>query len=50
MTDREFYTRLRKFLDDNMGAFIKWNTNIGELNELGMELNARLVLTEFELR
>lgn len=42
MTNQEFYTRLRKFLNDNMGAFIKWNTDIGELNELGMELNERL--------
>lgn len=42
MTDKEFYTRLRKFLDSNMGAFIKWNTDIGELNELGIELNKRL--------
>lgn len=42
MTDKEFYTKLRKFLNDNMGAFIKWNTDIGELNGLGIELNKRL--------
>lgn len=42
MEDKEFYTRLRKFLNDNMGAFAKWNTDIGELNELGIELNHRL--------
>ena len=42
MTDKEFYTRLRQFLNDNMGAFINWNTDIGELNELGMELNDRI--------
>ena len=42
MTDKEFYERLRKFLDNNMGAFFKWNTDIGELNELGMEVNKRL--------
>lgn len=42
MTDKEFYTRLRKFLNDNMPAFFKWNTDIGELNDLGMELNERL--------
>lgn len=42
MNDKEFYTRLRKFLDNNMGAFINWNTDIGELNELGIELNKRI--------
>lgn len=42
MTDKEFYIRLRKFLDDNMAAFVKWNTDIGELNELGIELNRRI--------
>ena len=42
MTDKEFYIRLRKFLDDNTPAFVKWNTDIGELNELGIELNRRI--------
>ncbi len=42
MTDKEFYTRLRRFLNDNMLAFAKWNTDISELNELGMELNKRI--------
>ena len=42
MTDKEFYMSLRKFLDDNMGAFAKWNTDIWELNRLGMEINKRL--------
>lgn len=42
MNDKEFYTRLRKFLTDNMGAFIRWNTDIGELNELGIELSYRI--------
>jgi len=42
MEDKEFYTRLRKSLDDNMGAFAKYNTDIFELNELGIELNKRL--------
>lgn len=46
MEDKEFYTRLRKFLDDNMQAFIKWNTDIGELNELGIELNKRIEETK----
>lgn len=42
MTDKEFYKRLRKFLNDNMQAFAKWNTDIFELNELGIELNQRI--------
>ena len=25
-----------------MPAFVKWNTDIGELNELGIELNRRI--------
>ena len=48
MKDKEFYTRLRQFLDDNMGAFIKWNTDICELNELGIELNYRIMECEDE--
>ncbi len=42
MNDKEFYTRPRKFLDDNMPAFAKWNTDIYELNMLGIELNERI--------
>ena len=42
MTDKEFYTTLRTFLDDNMGAFAKWNTDIFVLNKLGVELNKRI--------
>ena len=42
MNDLEFYSKLRRFLDDNMGAFVHWNTDIGELNEIGMEVNRRL--------
>lgn len=42
MTDKEFYTRLRRFLNDNMLAFAKWNTDISELNNLGIELNDRI--------
>lgn len=49
MTDKEFYKRLRTFLNDNMGAFAKWNTDIMELNELGMELNERLRNLETEV-
>lgn len=49
MNDKEFYTRLRKFLDDNMPAFTKWNTDVGELNELSMELNRRIGLCEVEI-
>lgn len=42
MTDKEFYTRLRTFLNDNMLAFANWNTDISELNNLGIELNDRI--------
>lgn len=42
MTDKEFYERWQKFMCDNMGAFAKWNTDIGELNELMIELEKRI--------
>ena len=41
MNDKDFYTRLYKFLDDNMGAFVRYPTDIGELNELMMEIGRR---------
>lgn len=46
MQDKEFYTRLRQFLNNNMGAFAKWNTDIYELNQLGIEINRRLEESE----
>lgn len=49
MTDLDFYKRMRKFLDDNMGAFVHWNTDIGELNDLGMEINERIKNLESEV-
>lgn len=42
MQDKEFYERWQKFMCENMGAFAKWNTDIGELNDLMMELERRI--------
>lgn len=42
MLNSEFYERLQKFMIDNMGAFAKWNTDVGELNELMIEISSRL--------
>lgn len=41
MSDKDFYKRLYEFLANNMGAFVKWTTDIGELNELMMEIEKR---------
>lgn len=49
MTDLEYYTKVREFLDDNMQAFIHWSTDIGALNEIGMETNKRLKLAKGEI-
>lgn len=42
MNNLEFYTRWQKFMSNNMGAFAKWTTDVGELNELMIELSDRI--------
>ena len=42
MEDNEFIQRLYKFLDKHLKAFINYPTDIGELNELMMELEHRI--------
>ena len=42
MDNLEFYTRWQKFMCANIGAFARWNTDIGELNELMIELEKRI--------